>query len=75
MIYFDYNATTPLAPEAREMMRPFLDQTFGNPSSIHQAGRAARAAIDDARDQLAELFRAKPHEIIFPSELVYVIKK
>jgi cysteine desulfurase len=65
MIYFDYNATTPLAPEAREMMRPFLEQTFGNPSSIHQAGRAARAAIDDARDQLAELLRAKPHEIIF----------
>jgi cysteine desulfurase len=65
VIYLDYNATTPLAPEAFAAMRPFLDQHFGNPSSIHAAGREARAAIDDARDRLAQLLGAKPHEIIF----------
>ncbi|MEI9896916.1 MAG: cysteine desulfurase family protein [Chthoniobacter sp.] len=65
MIYLDYNATTPLAPEAFAEMRPFLEQHFGNPSSIHAAGREARAAIDDARDRLARLLGAKPHEIIF----------
>src|SRR5271154_3028222 len=65
MIYLDYNATTPLAPEALAAMRPFLDLHFGNPSSIHAAGREARAAIDDARDRMARLLGAKPHEIIF----------
>ena len=65
MIYLDYNATTPLGAEARDAMRPFFEQAFGNPSSIHQAGRVSRAALDDARDQLAGLLRAKPHEIIF----------
>jgi cysteine desulfurase len=65
LIYLDYNATTPLAPEALEAMRPFLERHFGNPSSIHAAGRQTRAAIDDARDRLARLLGAKPHEIIF----------
>jgi cysteine desulfurase len=66
-IYLDYNATTPLAAEAFAEMRPFLEEHFGNPSSIHAAGREARAAIDDARDRLAHLLGAKPHEIIFTS--------
>src|SRR4051794_13931828 len=48
-------------------MRPYLERHFGNPSSIHAAGREARAAIDDARDRLAALLHAKPHEIIFTS--------
>ena len=65
MIYLDYNATTPLCPPAREAMLPFLDRHFGNPSSIHAAGREARAASDDARDRLAFLLGAKPGEIIF----------
>lgn len=65
MIYLDYNATTPLAPAALAEMRPYLEQHFGNPSSIHAAGREARAAIDDARDRVARLLGAKPHEIIF----------
>lgn len=65
VIYLDYNATTPLAPEALAAMRPYLEQHFGNASSIHAAGRVARAAIDDARDRLARLLGAKPHEIIF----------
>jgi cysteine desulfurase len=65
MIYLDYNATTPLAPEAREAMLPYLREHFGNPSSIHGAGRAARAAIDEARDRMARLLGARPHEVIF----------
>jgi len=67
MIYLDYNATTPLCQPAREAMLPYLDKFFGNASSIHQAGRDARAAIDNARDQIAGLVRAKSHEIIFTS--------
>jgi len=65
MIYLDYNATTPLCDAAREAMMPYLDRCFGNPSSVHAAGREARAAIDNARDKLAALLRIKPHEIIF----------
>ena len=65
MIYLDYNATTPMCDEARAAMSPYFDRHFGNPSSIHAAGREARAAIDDARDEIARLVRAKPHEIIF----------
>jgi cysteine desulfurase len=67
MIYLDYNATTPLCDAAREAMLPYLDRHFGNPSSIHAAGREARAAIDNARDKLAALLRVKPNEIIFTS--------
>jgi cysteine desulfurase len=67
MIYLDYNATTPLAPEALEAMRPFLERHFGNPSSIHSAGREARAAVDESRDRLASLLHAKSHELIFTS--------
>jgi cysteine desulfurase len=65
MIYLDYNATTPLCEAAPEAMAPYLDRLFGNPSSVHAAGRAARAAIDTARDKLAGLLRVKPHELIF----------
>lgn len=67
MIYLDYNATTPLCDAAREAMLPYLTRHFGNPSSVHAAGREARAAIDDARDKLAALLRVKPHELIFTS--------
>src|SRR5437762_4404920 len=67
MIYLDYNATTPLCDLAREAMLPYLDRHFGNPSSVHAAGREARAAIDNARDKLAVLLHAKPNEIIFTS--------
>ena len=67
MIYLDYNATTPLCDDARRAMQPYLERLFGNPSSIHAAGREARAAIDNARDKVASLLRAKPHEISFTS--------
>jgi cysteine desulfurase len=67
MIYLDYNATTPLCDAALEAMQPFLERHYGNPSSVHAAGREARAGIDDARDRLADLLGAKPHELIFTS--------
>jgi cysteine desulfurase len=67
MIYLDYNATTPLCDVAREAMLPYLGRHFGNPSSVHAAGREARAAIDNARDCLAALLHIKPVEIIFNS--------
>ncbi|HAB17710.1 MAG TPA: cysteine desulfurase family protein [Verrucomicrobiota bacterium] len=66
-IYFDYNATTPLDPQVREAMLPFLDSVWGNPSSVHQIGRTARAALDDARYRLAELWGCKPSEVVFTS--------
>lgn len=65
MIYLDHNATTPLGAAARSAMEPYLTEYFGNPSSVHAAGRETRAAIDDARDRLAALLGAKPHELIF----------
>jgi cysteine desulfurase len=64
-IYFDYNATTPLDPAVRESMLPFLDATWGNPSSVHSIGRAARAALDEARYRLASLWLCKPSEVVF----------
>jgi cysteine desulfurase len=67
MIYLDYNATTPLCDLAREAMMPYLERIFGNPSSVHAAGREARAAVDNARDKLAELLGIKPNEIVFTS--------
>jgi cysteine desulfurase len=67
MIYLDYNATTPLCDAAREAMLPYFARHFGNPSSVHTAGREARAAIDNARDKLAASLHVKPHEIIFTS--------
>jgi len=67
MVYLDYNATTPLCDAAREAMLPYLNRHFGNPSSVHAAGREARAAVDDARDKLAALLHIKPHEVIFTS--------
>lgn len=65
MIYLDYNATSPLMPEALEAMLPYLQVHHGNASSIHAAGREARAAIDSARDRMAALLHAKPNEVVF----------
>ena len=55
MIYLDYQATTPLAPEARAAMLPWLDEGFGNPHSPHRMGREAKAAVEVARDRVAAL--------------------
>jgi cysteine desulfurase len=69
MIYLDHAATTPTDPEVLEAMLPFLTGTFscGNPSSIHRYGREARAAIDAARDSVADLIGADYSEIYFTS--------
>jgi hypothetical protein len=66
-IYLDYNASTPIAPEVAEAMRPFLDQAYGNPSSQHWAGRPAREAVDAARQSVAELLGCQADEIVFTS--------
>jgi len=66
-IYFDYNSTTPLDAGARQAMLPFLDEIFGNPSSVHHVGRRARALLDDARDRVAKVWRCKPSEVVFSS--------
>ena len=63
-IYFDYNATTPVDPQVRAAMQPFLDEVWGNPSSIHHVGRRARSLLDDFRDRAARFLGAKPSEII-----------
>ena len=66
MIYLDHNASTPLCPEARAAMLAALDLA-GNPSSHHAAGRAARAAIEEARERVAASIGARPPEIVFTS--------
>jgi cysteine desulfurase len=54
-IYLDYQATTPLAPEAHAAMEPWLGEKFGNPHSPHRMGREAKAAVEMARDQITRL--------------------
>ena len=66
-IYLDYNATTPLDPRVFEAMLPYMKEEFGNPSSIHSFGRKGKAALDDSREQVAELIGALPKEVVFTS--------
>src|SRR3979490_3301305 len=66
-VYFDYNATTPLAPEATEGVVRATREVFGNPSSVHHFGQQAKAAMDDARSAIASLINADPSEIVFTS--------
>jgi cysteine desulfurase len=67
-VYLDHAATTPVRPEVLEAMLPYLtDQSFGNPSSAHRYGRAARAGIEQARRQIAEALGAEPSQVIFTS--------
>ena len=64
-VYLDNAATTPLLPEVREAMLPFLGEDFGNPSCLHSWGDVAREAMEDARNQVAQLIAADAEEIIF----------
>jgi cysteine desulfurase len=64
-IYLDHNATTPIAPEVREAMRPYLEERFGNPSSAHEYGRVAREGVERARAEVAALLRCDPESIVF----------
>ncbi|HEX3034016.1 MAG TPA: cysteine desulfurase family protein, partial [Thermodesulfobacteriota bacterium] len=66
-VYLDYNATTPIDPRVLEAMLPYMKEEFGNPSSIHSFGMAGKAALDDAREQVAELLGVRAGEIFFTS--------
>ena len=67
LVYLDNNATTPLDERVYEAMCPWLKSTYGNPSSVHSFGRKARAALDQAREQVAALVNAHPSQVIFTS--------
>ncbi len=66
-VYLDFNATTPVDPRVVEAMLPYLSGPAGNPSSVHRFGRAARAAVDEARAEVAALVGALPEQVIFTS--------
>jgi cysteine desulfurase len=66
-IYLDFNASTPVAPEVAAAMRAVMEEPFGNPSSNHWAGIAAREAVEKARSQVARLLNCNPSEIVFTS--------
>ena len=66
-VYLDNNATTPLAPEVLEAMRPYLTEQYGNASSIHWFGQQAKAAVEMARGQVAKLIHAPPNNVVFTS--------
>ena len=66
-VYLDNNATSPLLPEVFEAMRPYFFEKFGNASSIHQQGQQSRSAVEQAREQVAELLNCRPAEIVFTS--------
>ena len=66
-IYFDHIAATPVAPEVRQAMEPFLGEKFGNPQSLHSFGQEVSLAIEEARSQVAALIKAEPEEIYFTS--------
>lgn len=66
-VYLDNNATSPLLPEVFDAMRPYFLEKFGNASSIHQQGQQARAAVENAREHVAELLNCRAAEIVFTS--------
>ena len=65
--YFDHNATTPVAPPVAEVVARVLREEFGNPSSVHRFGQAAKAILDEARSAVAALINAEPSEVVFTS--------
>lgn len=68
IIYLDHHATTPVLPEVREAMMPYLTEKFGNPSSTdHRYGQEASNAVDEARESIADLIGSRPEEVIFTS--------
>ncbi len=66
-VYLDHAATTPVRPEVVEAMLPYLGDAFGNPSSAHRFGRAARAGLEQARREVAEAVGAEPSQVVFTS--------
>src|SRR6186997_3182962 len=65
MLYLDHSATTPVDPRVRDAMLPFFTEMFGNPSSLHRYGQDALAAVDEARQTVADILGAQTREIIF----------
>lgn len=65
MIYLDHSATTPVDPRVRDAMLPYFSELFGNPSSLHRYGQQALAAVDDARQTVADILGARAREIVF----------
>ncbi len=66
-VYLDYNATSPVHPDVLEAMLPYLTDRFGNPSSIHWAGRQVKGAVEEARERVAQLVNCRPVEVVFTS--------
>ena len=66
-VYFDNAATTPLDKKVLEKMLPYMEQEYGNPSSIHKRGREIKSAIEKSRSKVAELLSCEPGEIFFTS--------
>lgn len=64
-VYLDYAATTPLDPGVKDAMEPYMQEQYGNPSSLHKKGREARQAMENARIRMALHFSARPSEIVF----------
>ncbi len=67
LAYLDHAATTPLRPAARDAMLPWLGERFGNPSGDHRVARAARQAVDEARDVVADVVGCRPGDVVFTS--------
>ncbi|MGW8178480.1 MAG: aminotransferase class V-fold PLP-dependent enzyme, partial [bacterium] len=66
-VYLDNNATTQVDPAVVEAMSPFFLENYGNASSVHSQGQAARAAVEDARETVADLIGAASREVVFTS--------
>jgi cysteine desulfurase len=64
-VYLDHNASTPVHPEVLAEMLPYFSEVYGNPSSIHGFGRAAREGLDVARERIAKFLRVPTQEIVF----------
>ncbi|MCX7878952.1 MAG: aminotransferase class V-fold PLP-dependent enzyme, partial [Ignavibacteria bacterium] len=67
LIYLDNASTTPVDPEVKDAMLPWLGEKFGNPSSLHSLGREAKVMIEDTRDMIAEFLKIRPSELFFTS--------
>lgn len=67
MIYLDYAATTPVDTRVQDVMRPFFNESFGNPSSLHRYGQTAEAAVEEAREGVADCLNCHPDEVVFTS--------
>ena len=66
-IYLDYAATTPVDPRVVKVMLPYFSEKFGNTMSLHSFGQEAKQALEESREVIADLMKAKPNEIIFTS--------